>query len=205
MSNEQGFCPPLGWKWHLLCFPTAPRVTWVDAAENLLPLKEERETQQRQAFIWLTRQIRKEPESIHICTRELYARHIGTYRRRSYFTGIYTLRKCMKRILFKHSWSTNIPRQLGGEKPSFVPPESLAHLSLGASKPCINPPPKRMLRFICSEEVIFFWGGGAQKNYRFGSKAWTVWPDAVTVCLSAASHAPSWPPPAGSPVEKPSP
>ena len=41
---------------------------------------------------------------------------------------------------------------------SFVPPESLAHISLGASKLCINPPPKLMFRFICSEGVIIFSG-----------------------------------------------
>lgn len=45
---------------------------------------------------------------------------------------------------------------------SFVPPESLAHVSLGASKLCINPPPpprpKLIFRFICSEGVIIFSG-----------------------------------------------
>jgi hypothetical protein len=35
MSNKQGLFS-LGWKQYLLCFLTAPQVTWVDIAENLL-------------------------------------------------------------------------------------------------------------------------------------------------------------------------
>lgn len=137
---SKGFFPPLGWKRHLLCFPTAPWVTWVDIAENLLSQrKSKRDTVMTGLYLTFTRQVREKPESISCLCKELYTS--ATYRRKSYFTWIYTLRNRMKIILFKHSWRVNIPQEHWRQKSSSWEAGSplLAHLKL-----CVEPPPRPM-------------------------------------------------------------
>lgn len=134
-----------GWKWHLCVFllhHESPRLTLQKISS---PKRRARETQWWQAFIGFTRQIEKEPEPVHICTRGYTPYTFATYSCRSHFTWVSTVRNCMTITLLRHEWGANISKHCRQKALSL---QQVWLTSLGAFKDPIKLiQTKGMLRF----------------------------------------------------------